>query len=58
MLASVIAIVVNAFATEQTSADLGAKYPTVLAYEVGPGILMTAMYGEDGQVCRMTTCGH
>jgi hypothetical protein len=32
---------------------LAAKYPVVSAYEVSPGILMTAKYAEDGQVCEM-----
>src|SRR5215831_235171 len=37
----------------QTAADLAAKYPSVSAYEIRPGILMTAKYGADGQVCEM-----
>ncbi|HEY6253859.1 MAG TPA: hypothetical protein VI685_28215, partial [Candidatus Angelobacter sp.] len=40
-------------AWSQTSADLNAKYPTLNAYEVRPGILMTAKYAEDGQVCEI-----
>lgn len=38
----------------QTAADISNKYPVVNAYEVRPGILMTAKYAEDGQVCEMT----
>jgi hypothetical protein len=37
----------------QSAADLAAKYPSLSAYEVRPGILMTAKYTEDGQVCEM-----
>jgi hypothetical protein len=59
MLASVVAIAVNALQPDRRDVcRSGCEVPTVSAYEVGPGILMTAMYGEDGQVCRMTTCGH
>jgi hypothetical protein len=38
----------------QTSGDLATKYPVVSAYEVRPGILMTAKYAEDGQACEIT----
>src|SRR6267143_346733 len=38
----------------QTSAELNKKYPLMMAYEVRPGILMTAEYAADGQVCKMT----
>jgi len=41
------------FLNAQTSNNLSAKYPTVSAYKVRPGILMTANYAEDGQVCEM-----
>jgi hypothetical protein len=37
----------------QTAAELSAKYPPVSAYEIRPGILMTAKYADDGQVCEM-----
>ena len=38
----------------QTSPDLEKKYGSpVKEYEVRPGILMTAMYSDDGQVCKM-----
>jgi hypothetical protein len=37
----------------QTSYDLAAKYRQVTTYEVRPGILMTADFGADGQVCEM-----
>lgn len=45
-----LASVVSAWA--QTPNDLAAKYPVVAVYEVRPGILMTAHYGRDGQVCE------
>ena len=38
----------------QTSADLSAKYPNVIAYRVRPHVLMTARFASDGQVCEMT----
>ncbi|HWY21958.1 MAG TPA: hypothetical protein VNX26_12110 [Candidatus Acidoferrum sp.] len=38
----------------QTSTDLNAKYPNVIAYRVRPHVLMTARFGSDGQVCEMT----
>jgi hypothetical protein len=41
------------FASGQTSDDLAAKYPVVSAYQVRPGILMTARYAKNGQVCEM-----
>ena len=37
----------------QTAGDLAAKYRSVSAYEVRPGVLMTAKYAEDGQVCEI-----
>ena len=38
----------------QTSSDLERKYGSpVKEYEVRPGILMTATYSDDGQVCKM-----
>ena len=38
----------------QTTADLDKKYGSPLKeYEVRPGILMTATYSDDGQVCKM-----
>jgi hypothetical protein len=37
----------------QTAGDLAAKYHSVSAYEVRPGVLMTAKYADDGQVCEM-----
>jgi len=36
MLASAVAIVVNAFATGQTVCPSGCEVPAVSAYEVGP----------------------
>lgn len=38
----------------QTSADLSAKYPKVIAYRIRPHVLMTARFAADGQVCEMT----
>ena len=38
----------------QSSADLSAKYPHVIAYKVRPDVLMTARFAADGQVCEMT----
>jgi hypothetical protein len=37
----------------QTAADLAGKYPVVSAYEVRPGVLLTAKYAEDGQACEL-----
>ena len=37
----------------QTRAQLAAKYRAVTAYEVRPGILMTANFDPAGNVCRM-----
>jgi hypothetical protein len=42
-----------ASALGQTSTELASKYSQVPAYEIRPGILMTARYAEDGQVCEM-----
>src|SRR5437867_687452 len=42
------------FANGQTALDLSAKYPAVNAYEVRPGVLMTAKYAANGQACEMT----
>ncbi len=47
-------VLVTVFASGQTSGNLAAKYPVVSAYQVRPGILMTAKYTDDGQVCEMT----
>src|SRR5947207_13654526 len=41
-------------ASGQTASDLNGKYPAVNAYEVRPGVLMTAKYAASGQVCEMT----
>ena len=37
----------------QTSDDLSAKYPNVIAYRIRPHVLMTARFAADGQVCEM-----
>jgi hypothetical protein len=38
----------------QTANELKTQYREVKSYEVRPGIQMTAWFGEDGQVCRMS----
>ncbi len=48
-----VCVAIAASALGQTAGDLAAKYPSVSAYKVRPGILMTATYAEDGQVCEM-----
>lgn len=48
-----LCLMLTAFAFGQTPGELAAKYPVVSAYEVRPGILMTARYAADGQVCQM-----
>src|ERR1700678_1230788 len=45
-------------ASGQTSDNLAAKYPAISAYEVRPGILMTAKYAGDGQVCEVVLKRH
>jgi hypothetical protein len=48
------AIVLTAlFSNGQSSNDLSARYAAVSAYQVRPGILMTAKYAEDGQAYEM-----
>jgi len=47
------AITMAISALGQTASDLAAKYPSVSAYQIRPGILMTAKYSNDGQVCEM-----
>jgi hypothetical protein len=37
----------------QTSNELAAKYKKFAVYEVRPGIMMTASFGDNGQVCEM-----
>lgn len=58
MVKLLLALCVTIFAAVavlgQTSDELAAKYPVVSAYQVRPGILMTAKYADDGQVCEMT----
>ena len=51
-------VLVAIFASAQTSKDLAAKYPVISAYEVRPGILMTAKYAGDGQVCEVVLERH
>lgn len=48
-----VAVMMAVSAWGQTSGDLSAKYSALNAYEVRPGILMTAKYAENGQACEM-----
>jgi len=50
----ILFLTLAAAALGQTSADLSAKYPNVIAYRVRPHVLMTARFASDGQVCEMT----
>lgn len=38
----------------QTADELRTRYPIMTAYQVRPGIVMTAKFAPDGQVCEMT----
>jgi hypothetical protein len=58
LLALCVMVIVVVSVRAQTSEDLAAKYPAVTGYEVRPGILMTAKYAEDGQVCEMVLERH
>jgi hypothetical protein len=47
-------LIVGTHGYSQTTADLEKRYGSpVKEYEVRPGILMTATYSDDGQVCKM-----
>lgn len=46
-------VLIAVFASGQTSDNLAAKYPSISAYRVRPGLLMTARFAGDGQVCEM-----
>ena len=51
---SLIILIVWVPVFTQSAADLEKKYGTpVKKYEVRPGIVMTATYSDDGQVCKM-----
>ena len=39
--------------SEQTSADLSAKFTHITAYKIRSDVLMTARFAADGQVCEM-----
>ena len=53
------AMILTAFLSNgQSSDNLSARYAVVSAYQVRPGILMTAKYAEDGQVCEMVLQRH
>src|SRR5208337_2172246 len=52
-LALFLMVLIAVFASGQTSDNLAGKYPAISAYQVRPGILMTAKYAGDGQVCQM-----
>jgi hypothetical protein len=47
-------LLVAVSASGQTSGDLAVKDLAVSGHEIHPGVLMTAEYAEDGQVCEMT----
>ena len=52
--ASLIILTLGVPGFTQSSSDLEKKYGSpVKEYEVRPGILMTATYSDDGQVCMM-----
>lgn len=53
ILVALVAFLIPVLGWTQTAADFATKYPPVSAYEVRPGILMTAKYAEDGQICQM-----
>lgn len=48
-----LALFVTVPSRAQSVADLRAKFPTVTAYEIRPGVVMTAKYDAVGQVCEM-----
>jgi hypothetical protein len=50
----ILLLTLTVAASGQTSADLSAKYPNVIAYRIRPHVLMTARFAADGQVCEMT----
>jgi hypothetical protein len=47
-------IVTAGMTLSQTTADFTAKYPMVTAFEIRPGMLMTARFSDAGQVCELT----
>jgi hypothetical protein len=49
---SLILVALTVAASGQTATDLAGKYHPVSAYELRPGILMTAKYAADGQICE------
>jgi hypothetical protein len=53
MLRPLLGCLIAASAWGQTASELAAKYPPVSAYEIRPGVLLTARYSGDGQVCEM-----
>jgi hypothetical protein len=57
-IALVFGLLSGASVCGQTVSDLSAKYPAVSAYEVRPGVLMTAKYAVNGQVCEMLLQRH
>src|ERR1700723_245983 len=46
-------LIVAASTYGQTSKDLASRYPSVSAFEVRQGILMTTNFSQDGQVCEI-----
>jgi hypothetical protein len=54
MKSSLIILAVAVSGLTQTTTDLEKKYGSpVKEYKVRPGIVMTATYSDDGQVCKM-----
>ncbi|HEY6347774.1 MAG TPA: hypothetical protein VI636_00040 [Candidatus Angelobacter sp.] len=49
---SLLSIALAISTAGQTATDLATKYHPVSAYELRPGILMTARYADDGQICE------
>jgi hypothetical protein len=57
-IAFLVIVQCSVFAKGQTAESLAAKYPVVSAFEVRPGVLMTAQYAQDRQVCEIQLARH
>jgi len=53
LVVTFVAVFSGLLSRAQTSDDLTAKYKRIAAYEVRPGILMTANFGANGQICEL-----
>ena len=53
LVVAFVSVFSGSLSSAQTSDDLAAKYKRITAYEVRPGILMTASFGAKGQICEM-----